>query len=170
MIKNEEDVDDSMASTKSPIDLESSAWTSPPTKKLRTYDEYKTYLSPCKGRGQSPKHSTPCGPCSSLLFSGNSRAWSVESKLRSKADEKLVALSESKVNSMKELDSIILNKSVKDRDKKVMDTLQKFGWCIDVNDIAINKNLSVDSFYRAMLSFFPEIQELQITEKITKLR
>ena len=46
---------------------------------------------------------------------------------------------------MKELDSILCCKVPKDAEKKVMDQLQKFNWCIDANDLAINKNLQKDS-------------------------
>ena len=61
--------------------------------------------------------------------------------MKTKADEKLEKLGETKWTIMKELDSILHCKVPKDAEKKVMDQLQKFNWCIDMDDLAINKNL-----------------------------
>ena len=90
--------------------------------------------------------------------------------MKTKVDEKFEKLGETKWTIMKELDSILCHKVPKDAEKEVMDQLQKFNWYIDTNDLAINKNLQKDSFFRVMLSYFPEIQEIQITDRINKLR
>ena len=67
--------------------------------------------------------------------------------MKTKADERFEKLGETKHTIMKEIDSILHCKVPKDAEKKVMDQLQKFDWCIDTNDLAINKNLQKDSFF-----------------------
>lgn len=101
---------------------------------------------------------------------GGSHGCSAEGKMKTKADERFEKLGETKWTIMKELDSILHCKVPKDAEKKVMDQLQKFNWCIDTDDLAINKNLQKDSFFQVMLSYFPKIQEIQIMDRINKLR
>ena len=93
-----------------------------------------------------PKQS-PCSSPGPGVGLGGSHGHSAEGRMKTKADEKIQKLGETKQTIMKELDSILHCKVPKDAEKKVMDQLQKFNWCIDMNDLAINKNLQKDSFF-----------------------
>ena len=140
-VKQEDIIDGDINDVQHKLELDSDAC-SPQSKKLKTYHKYKTFLSPCQGRGRLPKQL----PCSSP-GSGGSHVCSPEGRMKTKADEKFEKLGETKQTIMKELDSILCCKVPKDAEKKVMDQLQKFNWCIDMNDLAINKNLQKDSFF-----------------------
>ena len=168
-VKQEDFIDGDINDVWHKLELDSDACGSPQSKKLKTYHEYKSFLSPCQGRGRLPKQS-PCSSPSAGVGSGSSHVCSTEGRMKTKADEKFEKLGETKWAIMKEFDSILCHKVPKDAEKKVMDQLQKLNWCIDINDLAINKNLQKDSFFQVMLSYFPEIQEIQIMDRINKLR
>ena len=85
-VKQEDFIDGDINDVQHKLELNSDAC-SPQSKKLKTYHEYKNFLSPCQGRGRSPKQS----PCSSPS-SGGRCLHSPEDRMKTKADEKFEKL------------------------------------------------------------------------------
>ena len=88
-------------STKRPLDDFSMC--TPPSKKIRSLEDFKSVMSPGKGSDR-PARSTPSIVC---LFS-SPRSWSADRK-----DENMMAMTENKIQLMRDVDKFLIGKRIK---------------------------------------------------------
>ena len=140
------DKGNSEQSTKRPLDDVSMC--TPPSKKIRSLEDFKSVMSPGKGSGR-PGRSTP----SRVSLFGSPRSQYADRK-----DENMMAMAGNKIQLMRDVDKFLIAKPPKDKDKKVLfDKLRIMNLYINENSLLVNKNIGLDTFYMAMTSYFPNL-------------
>ena len=133
-------------STKRPLDDVSMC--TPPSKKIRSLEDFKSVMLPGKGSGR-PGRSTP----SRVSLFGSPRSQSADRK-----DENMMAMAGNKIQLMRDVDKFLIVKPPKDKDKKVLfDKLRIMNLYINENSLLVNKNIGSDTFYMAMMSYFLDL-------------
>ena len=144
--------------TKRTLDMD--VMCTPPGKKIRSYEDFKSLVSPGKGKPKSQKQIA-----AKISLFGSPRTRSLAQK-----EDDMMSLAEMKTNLMRSLDKFLIAKAPKDKDKKVLfEKLSSLGLCIDENSLRVNKNIGSDTFYLAMTSYFPDLGVF-VQGNIAKLR
>ena len=140
--------------------LDTDVMCTPPGKKIRSYEDFKSLVSPGKGKPKSQKQIA-----AKISLFGSPRTRSLAQK-----EDDMMSLAETKTNLMRSLDKFLIAKAPKDKDKKVLfEKLSSLGLCIDENSLRVNKNIGSDTFYLAMTSYFPDLGVF-VQGNIAKLR